>query len=979
MQSNSDTASIRSISSSTSKGRFSWIRRRTPQQDADIARPINTDVANMFAIRHTGNNTLSTSSLSPVNSSPLPSPMLDQTSTTFAETVSHSQLSEDANESFPSKLEIRCPHNFQHEQHYDSRLTQRNSMKSILNRNAEQQHGIRVVVQSASDLPPSSRNGTRDPYTIIRYGSQTQQTGQIPKTLNPTWQEELYFLAEPDKRQTMSVEVCSPNSLRGSETLGSGLIDISFIPFDSPKELTLELIDESSKSKRRASKGTRSMIKLVVTRTNHVDNTVPGSEDEGPCIGLRIIMKEGRNLMIADRSGSSDPYAVLSLGKNSYKTNYLSKTINPDWNEECLLRLDPGSNIRELRIDVFDHDRFGNDYMGSAVVPIFDFNVDEPVTKTLSLYDDGRKTSKPLPQELGTITLTITRVLEPIQKNLRKTKTTDLGLESSRVIEVKVIAGKDLIPMDPNGEADPFVKVTIGDQSKKTKVVYKNRNNPCWNQGFRFEVHSKASLINFSVYDKDFRRDEFMGVLVSDATIDLSKVPLDEAQMRWIQLSNNGEDAGELQVVVSVSQPFSKALISSSGDDSTGNLGLFCGKLTVHLKSAVGLAAMDAGRTSDPFVLFELGNKRKRTKTIPKTCNPDWNDDLELFFILTLCREYFGATIIDYGWLFFAIGSFLDASNVADIFDVLHVTVYDEDRGGKTDFLGAIVIPLLEMPLNQRVRYPLKSKHLDKRFQGEIILSFELKYNKLPAYLQLIKRRETRFFEESAKLRVALLRQNIQRVRSLIAGISGCIRTIEQLFNWEFGFIFTLFAMVMWVLGTVYLYFYHVPLLFALALLYRRYFSSSSKSLLESMIYANDPDDEEDDVDDDDDDDDIKQSKKAKPSRRTAWYTTLKNIALEIQIRLGEAASFGERVKNFFNWSVPTITGIVASVMALASVVLFIIPFRYILLLWGRIPNDIELVQRKRLPPLGKKVSSRFMVDEDMDVDRNNSLTNEDE
>lgn len=34
---------------------------------------------------------------------------------------------------------------------------------------------------------------------------------------------------------------------------------------------------------------------------------------------------------------------------------------------------------------MFDHDRFGNDYMGSAVVPIFDFNVDEPVTKTYPL------------------------------------------------------------------------------------------------------------------------------------------------------------------------------------------------------------------------------------------------------------------------------------------------------------------------------------------------------------------------------------------------------------------------------------------------------------------------------------------------------------------------------------------------------------------------------------------------------------------
>lgn len=47
------------INESQSLQIIQWIRRRTPQQDADIARPINTDVANMFAIRHTGNNTLS--------------------------------------------------------------------------------------------------------------------------------------------------------------------------------------------------------------------------------------------------------------------------------------------------------------------------------------------------------------------------------------------------------------------------------------------------------------------------------------------------------------------------------------------------------------------------------------------------------------------------------------------------------------------------------------------------------------------------------------------------------------------------------------------------------------------------------------------------------------------------------------------------------------------------------------------------------
>ena len=41
----------------------------------------------------------------------------------------------------------------------------------------------------------------------------------------------------------------------------------------------------------------------------------------------------------------------------------------------------------------------------------------------------------------------------------------------------------------------------------------------------------------------------------------------------------------------------------------------------------------------------------------------------------------------------------LVCSGVYDVFDVLRVTVYDADRGGKSEFLGALVLPLLEVRL----------------------------------------------------------------------------------------------------------------------------------------------------------------------------------------------------------------------------------------------------------------------------------------
>lgn len=71
-------------------------------------------------------------------------------------------------------------------------------------------------------------------------------------------------------------------------------------------------------------------------------------------------------------------------------------------------------------------------------------------------------------------------------------------------------------------------------------------------------------------------------------------------------------------------------------------------------------------------------------------------------------------------------------SNVKDINSVLEITVYDEDRDHKVEFLGRLAVPLMRMRSGEKRWYCLKDKNLTSRAKGnnpQILLEMTVLWN----------------------------------------------------------------------------------------------------------------------------------------------------------------------------------------------------------------------------------------------------------
>uniref|UniRef100_A0A1B6DN18 C2 domain-containing protein n=1 Tax=Clastoptera arizonana TaxID=38151 RepID=A0A1B6DN18_9HEMI len=261
----------------------------------------------------------------------------------------------------------------------------------------------------------------------------------------------------------------------------------------------------------------------------------------------------------------------------------------------------------------------------------------------------------------------------------------------SSVVTIVLVEGKNLMSNEITSSSDFFVKFRLGNEKYKSKVINKTQN-PHWLEQFDLHLYDDQSQeLEVSVWDKDRSKDEFIG----RCSIDLSELEREKTHRMKKNLEESGE--GSIFLLLTISGTTASETISDLTtyeencrekliiEDRYSLKRTFhnlkdVGHLTVRVYKAQGLFAADINGKSDPFCVLELINSRLQTQTEYKTLTPSWQK------IFTF--------------------------NVKDIHSVLEVTVYDEDRDHKVEFLGKVAIPLLRIKNCEKRWYALKDKKI---------------------------------------------------------------------------------------------------------------------------------------------------------------------------------------------------------------------------------------------------------------------------
>nr|XP_045368488.1 multiple C2 and transmembrane domain-containing protein 1 isoform X6 [Camelus bactrianus] len=725
--------------------------------------------------------------------------------------------------------------------------------------------------------------------------------------------------------------------------------------------------------------------KINTTGTSNAD--VPLS-DPG-MYQLDITLKRGQSLAARDRGGTSDPYVKFKIGrKEVFRSKIIHKNLNPVWEEKACILV---GHLREpLYIKVFDYD-FGlqDDFMGSAFLDLTQLELNRPTDVTLTLKDphypdhdlgiillsvvltpkEGehrdvqssihsflhwriceiktmlmRKSWKRSSKELSENEVvgsyvsvksffwrTCSRLALPVPGFCRaglqsacyqnaRFQTQSLRLSDVHrkshlwrgIVSITLIEGRDLKAMDSNGLSDPYVKFRLGHQKYKSKIMPKTLN-PQWREQFDFHLYEeRGGIIDITAWDKDAgKRDDFIG----RCQVDLSALSREQTHKLELQLE---EGEGHLVLLVtltaSATVSISDLSINSPEDQKEREeiLKRYSPLRIFHNLKDVGFLQVKVIRAEGLMAADVTG------KSDP-FCVVELNNDR------LLTHTVYKNLNPEWNKVF--------TFNIKDIHSVLEVTVYDEDRDRSADFLGKVAIPLLSVKASLRTLIP----------------------------------KEQKYIEEENRLSKQLLLRNFIRMKRCVMVLVNAAYYVNSCFDWDSPprslAAFVLFLFVVWNFEL-----YMIPLVLLLLLTWNYFLIISGKDNRQRDTVVEDMLEDEEEEDDKDDKDSEKKGFINK-------IYAIQEVCISVQNILDEVASFGERIKNTFNWTVPFLSWLAIVALCAFTVILYFIPLRYIVLVWGinkftkklrspyaidnnelldflsRVPSDVQVVQYQELKP----------------------------
>uniref|UniRef100_A0A672NJS9 Multiple C2 and transmembrane domain-containing protein 2-like n=1 Tax=Sinocyclocheilus grahami TaxID=75366 RepID=A0A672NJS9_SINGR len=625
---------------------------------------------------------------------------------------------------------------------------------------------------------------------------------------------------------------------------------------------------------------------------------------------LTINLKEGKNLVIRDRSGTSDPFVKFKLdGKNIYKSKVVNKNLNPTWNESFSF---PVRDLDQtLHLKVFILAISSKPHLSEPSIICYLGNIFKSPEFVATMLNT-QKTDK----------FANCKNMFRINKHWPKLV---------HCCMCWLFQGQLISPVQ-------VMQLTFGQRNQVwtgiyTVILVEGQDMPDCGQGdvyIRFRVVTCLSTDEILIGSSLLRLD-----------IDLIRLPVNQKQLYTHELDPN---KGRLVFLVTLT-PCSGASISdiqsapldnpTTFEEMQEKYGLMnslrdlkdIGYLQIKLIKATDLPSTDLSGKRDPFCTLELGNSKLQTHTISKTLNPEWRTALTF--------------------------------PIKDIHDVLVLTVYHDDGDKAPDVLGKVAIPLLTVSNGQQITRTLKNNNLSRTTKGSITLELNVLYNHIRAGVKTFRPKEIKFAEDNPKFNKKLLARNIYRVRKISMAILYTLQYIKSCFHWE-NMQRSITAFLIFVV-TVWLWELFMLPLFLLLLIGWNYFhitpgmASYSQDLVTDFPHQS-----------------LSFFLSLQESEKKGLMEKIhmvQEIVFTVQNTLDEVACIGERVKNTFNWAVPFLSFLACLVLFLATAALYYIPLRCIVLVWGvnkftkklfnpyaidnneildflkRVPSDVQKVQ----------------------------------
>jgi len=368
----------------------------------------------------------------------------------------------------------------------------------------------------------------------------------------------------------------------------------------------------------------------------------------------------------------------------------------------------------------------------------------------------------------------------------------------------------------------------------------------------------------------------------------------------------NIEREGELNMIVTISGTAANVMDSKASPEEDlqdrfalsntfSNIG-DVGHLQVKVFRAEGIRPEYVWKRK-PVTVLQLGNCRVQTRT-RKTLEPEWNEIFKF--------------------------------DVKDVYEVLEVTVYDDNGDEDYEFLGKIQLPLLCIENEKERWYKLKDQSLRKSAKGEaprILLELKFSFNSIRASSGIFKPKTIRYEEKCiTNFEFAKFKQNARRMSKVKEKFRTQKQKIINIFEWRDPFI-SFCALIMisaaiwnfenWMLPV------SLVLLLTVQIIHSQPLQNKTTSL-NSLTSV-----EEEDISEEVPGDQVDGS--------LTMMETLDKLlqrALWMQEGMGQLANIVESVENVFNFTVPFISWFIYLFFMALTILLYFVPARMLVLAW---------------------------------------------